>query len=131
MKKIFSTDKAPQAIGPYSQAVSAGDFLFLSGQIPLRPDGSMVEGSIEEQTEQVMENILAVLKATDLDIKNIIKTTIYLIDLKDFEKVNEVYGSYFERESYLKANPPARATVQVVGLPKGAKIEIEVVAFLN
>lgn len=125
MKRVFSTDKAPKALGPYSQATLGGDLIFVSGQIPLRPDGSMNDGSIEEQTKQVMENIEAILETTDTKMRSVVKTTIYLTDLRDFEKVNEVYGSYFENE------PPARATVQVAALPKGAKVEIEVIAYLN
>ncbi len=125
MKRVFTTDKAPQAIGPYSQSVLGGDLVFVSGQIPLKPDGNMVEGSIENQTRQVMENIKAILETTDTKMRSIVKTTIYLTDLVDFEKVNEIYGSYFENE------PPARATVQVAALPKEARVEIEAVAFIN
>lgn len=125
MKRVFSTDKAPQAIGPYSQAVLGGNLVFVSGQIPLRPDGNMVVGSIGEETKQVMENIKAILEKTDTKMQSIVKTTIYLTDLGDFEKVNEIYGSYFENE------PPARTTVQVAALPKGAKVEIEAIAFIN
>ena len=125
MKRVFSTDKAPQAIGPYSQMVRGGDFVFLSGQIPLKVDGSLIDGSIEEQVKQIMENIKAMLESLDMKMEKIVKTTIYLTDLNDFAKVNEVYGSYFGSE------PPARSTVQVAALPKGAKIEIEAVAFLN
>lgn len=98
MKRVFSTDKAPKALGPYSQATLGGDLIFVSGQIPLRPDGSMNDGSIEEQTKQVMENIEAILETTDTKMRSVVKTTIYLTDLRDFEKVNEVYGSYFENE---------------------------------
>lgn len=125
MKRVFSTNKAPQAIGPYSQSVLGGNLVFVSGQIPLKPDGTLIEGSIEEETRQVMENIKAILETTDTKMQSIVKTTIYLTDLNDFEKVNEVYGSYFE------SDPPARATVQVAGLPKNAKVEIEAVAFIN
>jgi len=124
MKKIYKTDKAPEAMGPYSQMVRVGDFYCLSGQIPLKSDGTLVEGSIEEQVGQVMENIKAVLESASLDMKNLVKTTIYLTDLSDFEKVNKVYGSYFE------SDPPARAAVQVAALPKGAKVEIEAAAAL-
>jgi 2-iminobutanoate/2-iminopropanoate deaminase len=125
MKRVFLTDKAPQAIGPYSQAVLGGNLVFVSGQIPLQPGGSMEEGSIEDQTKQIMENIKAILETTDTEMRSIVKATIYLTDLGDFEKVNEVYGSYFENE------PPARSTVQVAGLPKGARVEIEAIAFIN
>lgn len=125
MKKIYKTDKAPEAIGPYSQMVQAGENYYLSGQIPLKSDGTLVEGTVQEEVSQVMENIKTVLESASLGIENIVKTTIYLTDLNDFEKVNEVYGSYFENE------PPARATVQVAGLPKGVKVEIEAMAFIN
>lgn len=123
MKKIISTSDAPKAIGPYSQAVSANGFIFLSGQIPLDPEsGEMVTGDIEVQTRRVMENIKAVLMAAGVDFTGVVKTTIFLTNLADFAKVNEVYGSYFE------SDPPARSTVQVAALPRGASVEIEVVA---
>ncbi|WP_298436015.1 RidA family protein [Geobacter sp.] len=123
MKEIVATDKAPKAIGPYSQAVRAGGFLFLSGQIPLVPGtGELVEGDIRAQTGQVMANIGAVLAEAGLGFGEIIKTTIFLTDLGNFATVNEVYGGYFA------ANPPARSTVEVKGLPRGAMVEIEVVA---
>jgi 2-iminobutanoate/2-iminopropanoate deaminase len=125
MKRVFSCDKVPQAIGPYSQMVRGGDFVFLSGQIPLKADGSLVGGSIEEQVKQIMENIKVMLESLNVKMEKIVKTTIYLTDLNDFNKVNEVYGLYFASE------PPARSTVQVAALPKGAKVEIEAVAFLN
>ena len=124
MKKIYKTNKAPEAIGPYSQMIQAGNTYYLSGQIPLKSDGTLVEGSIEEQVGQVMENIKAVLESASLNMENIVKTTIYLTDLNDFEKVNEMYGSYFEKDQ------PARATVQVAALPKGTRVEIEAVASL-
>jgi 2-iminobutanoate/2-iminopropanoate deaminase len=127
--KIISTDGAPRAIGPYSQAVSQGtsrpgtDLLFLSGQIPLDPGtGELVEGTIEEETRRVMENLKAVLLAGGGGFQHLVKTTIYLTDLADFAKVNEVYGRYF------KGAPPARATVQVSALPKGARVEIDAIA---
>jgi 2-iminobutanoate/2-iminopropanoate deaminase len=123
MKKIISTSEAPAAIGPYSQAVRSGNFLFCSGQIPLDPkSGQIVPGDIATQTRRVLENIGAVLKAEGLTFENIVKTTIFLTDLGDFQTVNETYGSY------LKQQPPARSTVQVSALPKGANIEIEVIA---
>jgi len=121
----MSTPKAPQAIGSYSQAIKVDEHIYCSGQIPLRADGSMVEGSIAEQTEQVLVNLQAVLEEAGASLEDVVKTTIYLTDLSDFEAVNEVYGSYFPK------NPPARATVQVSALPKGAKIEIEAVAVLE
>ena len=123
MKKIISTSEAPAAIGPYSQAVRSGNFLFCSGQIPLDPkSGQILSGGIAAQTRRVLDNIGAVLKAEGLTFENIVKTTIFLTDLGDFQTVNETYGSYFKQQ------PPARSTVQVSALPKGAKIEIEVIA---
>ena len=123
MKKIISTSEAPAAIGPYSQAVRVGNFLFCSGQIALDPkSGQIVPGDIAAQTRRALDNIAAVLKAEGLTFENIVKTTIFLTDLGDFQTVNEIYGSCFKR------NPPARSTVQVSGLPKGANVEIEVIA---
>ena len=122
MKKIISTSKAPQAIGPYSQAIETGSLVFCSGQIPLTQEGNLIEGDISEQTRQVMENLKAVLRAADLELDNIVKATIYLTDINNFQIVNEVYGQYFKDE------PPARAVIQVAALPKGAEIEIEAVA---
>ena len=123
MKKIISTSEAPAAIGPYSQAVRSGNFLFCSGQIPLDPkSGQIVPGDIAAQTRRVLDNIAAVLKAEGLAFDNVVKTTIFLTSLGDFQTVNEIYGSYF------KSQPPARSTVQVSALPKGANVEIEVIA---
>ena len=123
MKKIISTSEAPAAIGPYSQAVRSGNFLFCSGQIPLDPkSGQIVPDDIATQTRRVLDNVGAVLKAESLTFENIVKTTIFLTDLGDFQAVNEIYGSYFKQQ------PPARSTVQVSALPKGAKVEIEVIA---
>jgi len=123
MKKIISTSEAPAAIGPYSQAVRSGRFLFCSGQIPLDPkSGQIISGDIAAQTRRVLDNIAAVLRAEGLTFDNAVKTTIFLNDLGDFQTVNEIYGSYF------KQDPPARSTVQVSALPKGAKVEIEVIA---
>ena len=123
MKKIISTSEAPAAIGPYSQAVRNGNFLFCSGQIPLDPkSGQIVPGDIATQTQRVLDSVGAVLKAEGLNFENIVKTTIFLTNLDDFQTVNEIYGSYFKQE------PPARSTVQVSALPKGAKVEIEVIA---
>jgi 2-iminobutanoate/2-iminopropanoate deaminase len=122
-QKIFVSKSAPAPIGPYSQAVEAGGFLFCSGQIPLDPQtGQLVTGSIADQTAQVMKNIEAVLTAADLTFASVVKTTIFLHEMDDFAVVNEVYGQHF------KADPPARSTVSVKGLPKGARVEIEVVA---
>lgn len=126
MKKVFETKKAPAPIGPYSQAVEAGGFLFCSGQIALDPaNGQILNGSVAEQAELVMRNISAVLEEAKLGFDNIVKTTIFLTDMADFPAVNEVYGKYF------KAQPPARSTVAVSGLPRGVKVEIEVTAVRN
>jgi 2-iminobutanoate/2-iminopropanoate deaminase len=123
MKKIISTSEAPAAIGPYSQAVRSGRFLFCSGQIPLDPkSGQIISGDIAAQTRRVLDNIAAVLRGEGLTFDNVVKTTVFLTDLGDFQTVNEIYGSYF------KQDPPARSTVQVSALPKGAKVEIEVIA---
>jgi 2-iminobutanoate/2-iminopropanoate deaminase len=122
-KKHISTNQAPQPIGPYSQGVVSGGLLFVSGQIALDPEtGELVEGGIENQTDQVMRNLLAVLKASKMGPENVVKATIYLADLQDFPRMNEVYARYLGKE------PPARSTVQVAGLPRGARIEIDVIA---
>ncbi len=120
MEKIH-TSNAPEAIGPYSQAIKVGNMIFTSGQIALKPNGEFLNGSVEEQTKQVCENLKAVLEAAGAKIENVVKTTIFLDDINDFVKVNEVYGSYF-------AHKPARSTVEVAKLPKGAKVEIECIA---
>ena len=126
MKKIISTSEAPGAIGPYSQAVRSGRFLFCSGQIPLDPkSGQIVPGDITAQTRRVLDNIGAVLKAENLTFDHVVKTTIFLTNLGDFQTVNEIYGSYF------KQDPPARSTIQIAALPKGANIEIEVIAIAH
>jgi len=123
MKNSVLTADAPAAIGPYSQAVRSGNFLFCSGQIPLDPkSGRIVSGNIATQTRRVMDNIGAILRAGGLTFNNIIKTTIFLTNLGDFQTVNETYGSYF------KQDPPARSTIQVSALPRGANVEIEVIA---
>lgn len=120
---VVHTDRAPKAIGPYSQAIKAQGLVFCSGQIPLDPaTGDLVPGGVSEQTRQVMENLRAVLIAAGSSLEQVVKTTILLADLTDFTKVNEIYGSYF------KEAPPARATYQVAGLPRGALIEIEAIA---
>ncbi len=122
-KKAVSTERAPKAIGPYSQAVQAGRFLFLSGQIPLDPStGEMVEGGFQVQTQRVMDNLRGVLESQGLGMESIVKTTIFLTDMGNFSEVNEIYGSYFSEE------PPARSTVEVSSLPRGAAIEIEAIA---
>ncbi len=121
----LATDKAPAAIGPYSQAVKFGDLLFCSGQIPLDPvSGEMSSGGINEQAERVMQNISAVLSAAGAGFDDVIKSTIYLVDMGDFAAVNEVYGRYFS------SHKPARSTVAVKSLPRGALVEIEVLAAL-
>ena len=123
MKKIITTDQAPTAIGPYSQAVQLGSFLFCSGQIPIDPKTNEVfTGDIKVQTEMVMKNIEGVLKAADLSFANIVKTTIFITNMQDFAAVNEVYAKSFTAE------PPARSTVAVAALPKGVNVEIEVLA---
>lgn len=123
MKKAISTKNAPAAIGPYSQAIEAGPFVFCSGQVALDPaSGNVVGDDVPTQTIQVMKNIEAVLAAANLKFSNVVKATIFLTDMKDFPAVNEVYGKYFPEV------PPARSTVAVLGLPKGVKVEIEVLA---
>lgn len=122
MKKVISTDQAPPAVGPYSQAVLVNDTLYLAGQIPLTPDRELVTDSIENQVHQVMRNLKAVLEAAKLDFSNVVKTEIFLADLSDYEKVNEVYASYMSEPF------PARYTVQVAGLPKGVGVEISMAA---
>lgn len=116
------TADAPAAIGPYSQAVSAGELLFVSGQTPLRPDGTMVDGSVAEQTEQCLTNVAAILRAGGLGMDRVVKTTVYMTDLGKFAEMNAVYAKRFA------APFPARATVQVSALPKGAAVEIDAVA---
>jgi 2-iminobutanoate/2-iminopropanoate deaminase len=125
--QIVQSDGAPKAIGPYSQGVkTAGGLMFLSGQIPLDPaTGQIVAGDIKAQANRVMENLGAVLKAAGLSFSNVVKTTIYLVDLVDYAAVNEVYGQRFPQA------PPARATVQVAALPKGARVEIDAVAVVS
>ena len=123
MKEQISSNSAPGAIGPYSQAVRSGDTVFLSGQIPLDPEsGVLVGGDIDVQTARVMENLRAVLAASGCTFADVVKTTIYLIDLSHFAAVNAAYGRFFE------APYPARSTVQVSALPKGAQVEIDVIA---
>src|SRR6185437_9573577 len=124
MKKIISTTDAPAAIGPYSQAVRAGSLVFCAGQVPLDPkSGQIVSEDIVEQTKRVLDSITAILKAEGLTCANVVKTTVFLADFGDFQKVNEVYATYFN------ANPPARTTVGVSKLPRDARVEIEAIAF--
>ncbi|MDN4593469.1 RidA family protein [Polycladomyces subterraneus] len=124
MKRI-QTSAAPQAIGPYSQAIQAGNMVYTSGQIPLTPEGKLVEGGIVEQTHQVMKNLQAVLKAAGTDLNKVVKTTIFLADMEDFQQVNEVYAQYFEEPH------PARSCVQAARLPKDVRVEIEAVAIVD
>jgi 2-iminobutanoate/2-iminopropanoate deaminase len=122
-KKHVETADAPKPIGPYSQGVIAGGFLFASGQIPLDPKtNELVGGDVTAQTEQVFKNILAVLKEAKMGPENVVKATVFLSDMKDFPKMNEVY------EHYLGKEPPARSTIQAAGLPRGVKVEIDVIA---
>lgn len=123
MREIVSTDKAPGAIGPYSQAIKTGGMLYCSGQIPIDPvTGEFVSNEITEQTEQVLKNLSAVLEAGGSSLANVVKTTVFLADMSDFAAMNEVYGKYFND------NKPARATVQAARLPRDAKVEIECIA---
>ena len=123
MKRIIKTNGAPQAIGPYSQAISAGGFVFASGQIPIDPQtGEFVAGGVREQTEQVLRNLSAVLEAAGTGLDRVVKTTVFLADMNDFAVMNEVYGRYFNEGA------PARATVQAARLPRDARVEIEAIA---
>jgi 2-iminobutanoate/2-iminopropanoate deaminase len=125
MKQTIATSNAPQAIGPYAQAVRAGQWVFLSGQIGLDPaSGTLVSGGVEAETEQVLANLGAVLAAAELTVADVVRTTIYLVDLGDFARVNEIYGRVF------RAPFPARSTVGVAALPRGARVEIDAVAML-
>ena len=123
MRQIIATDNAPRAIGPYSQAVAHNGLLYLSGQIPLDPaTGQLVEGDISMQTARVLENLAAVLEAAGSSLDRVLKTTVYLKDLGEFGKMNDVYGKYFAH------NPPARATVEVARLPRDVRVEIDAIA---
>jgi len=122
-RRVIATHTAPAAIGPYSQAVRSGSLLFCSGQIPLDPDsGQLAEGGIEAQTIRVLDNLAAVLAAADLKLGNVVKTTVFLVSMDDFPAMNEVYARYFDED------PPARSTIGVAALPKGARVEIEAIA---
>ena len=126
MKRTISTDDAPQAVGAYSQATTDGSTLYTAGQIPLTPDGELLdEASIAAQTEQALDNVLAILESEGLDSSAILKTTVFLADIGDFEAMNEVYRTYFDDE------PPARSAVQAGALPKGVDVEIEAVATME
>jgi len=123
MKQIIHTEKAPKAIGPYSQAVKAGNTLYISGQVPINPEnGKIVAGNIKEQTEQVMKNISAILEESGYSFQDVVKSTCLLSDMKNFAAMNEVYGKYYSE------NPPARAAFAVKELPLGVMIEIETIA---
>jgi 2-iminobutanoate/2-iminopropanoate deaminase len=125
-KKVIQTERAPKAIGPYSQAIQAGDFLFLSGQVPLDPKtGELVKGDIRQQTEQVLENVKGLLESQRLGMEEVVKVTIFLKNIDNFNQVNEIYGSYFP------TFPPARSTVEVARLPRDAEIEIEAIALIH
>ncbi len=125
-RKAVRTDRAPAAIGPYSQGIDCGGFLFCSGQIPLDPaTGKLVEGGIEAETERVLRNLEAVLAAGGSSLAGVVKTTVYLVDLGDFAAMNAVYGRFFA------ADPPARATVQAAKLPAGARVEIDAIASID
>jgi 2-iminobutanoate/2-iminopropanoate deaminase len=123
MKKIvITTDQAPPASGPYTQALAAGPFVFVSGQIPLDAQGRLVEGDIVVQTVQVIVNLKAILAAAGLSLKDVVKTTVYLADLADFQEMNRAYGEFFPQ------HPPARTSIQAAGLPRGVSVEIEAIA---
>lgn len=123
VKDIIATDRAPRAIGPYSQAVRAGNLIFASGQIPIDPStGEFVAGGIAEQTERVLRNLTAVFEAAGIGLAQVVKTTVFLADMEDFVAMNEVYGRFFAQQ------PPARATVQAARLPRDARVEIEAIA---
>ena len=126
MRERIQTENAPAAIGPYSQAIKAGEFVFVSGQIPIDPKtGEFVAGGIAEQTKQVLKNLAAVLEAAGSGLDRVVKTTVFLADMKEFPGMNEVYATFFS------APPPARATVAAAGLPRDARVEIEAVALLS
>ena len=123
VNKLVSTDQAPAAIGPYSQAVSSGEFLFVSGQLPLDPTtGEMVTGDIAEQTRRILQNVQAILESQALSVRDIVKVTVFITRMDDYQTVNEVYADMFGEWQ------PARSVVQVAGLPKGAPIEVEAIA---
>jgi 2-iminobutanoate/2-iminopropanoate deaminase len=126
MRKVIYTENAPKAVGPYSQAISTGNFLFTAGQVAIDPrTGKLVEGGIKEQTRQVMENLKAILAEAAADFSKVVKTTVFLQDIKTFVDFNQVYGEYFPSE------PPARSTFQVGALPMGAMVEIEMIVLVG
>lgn len=123
MREVIATSQGPQAIGPYSQAIRANGFLFVSGQIALRPDTKeLIEGDVRQQTERVMLNLKGIVEAAGSSMEKVVKTTVYLKDMNDFAAMNEIYGKFFS------VNPPARATVEVARLPRDVRVEIELVA---
>jgi len=123
-KERISTMEGPSAIGPYSQAIVAGELVFVSGQIPIDPArGAVIEGNIEAQTDRVMRNLGAILQAAGSSLERVVKTTVYLADMDDFEAMNRTYGKYFT-----EGDPPARATVQAARLPRGVAVEIDAIA---
>jgi 2-iminobutanoate/2-iminopropanoate deaminase len=124
-KEVIFTDKAPKAIGPYSQAIKFGNILFISGQVPVNPATGELTGDIKVQTRQVLENIKSILSAAGASANDIVKTTVFLKNLDDFTAMNEIYSAYFPKEA------PARSTVEVARIPRGALIEIEAIAFIN
>ncbi len=121
-KKVIASAQAPKALGPYSQGIRVGNMIYLAGQIPLDPAGQLVEGGILEQTERVLTNITALLESEGLTLAHVVKSTVFMKDLAEFEGMNQVYSKYFTEK------PPARSTIQVARLPRDAKVEIEVVA---
>jgi 2-iminobutanoate/2-iminopropanoate deaminase len=123
MKTVISTAEAPTAVGPYSQAIAAGPFVFCSGQIPLEPEtGTLIDGDVSSQTGRVLQNLAAVLHAQGLGMEHVVKTTVFMTDLANFGEMNSAYAKYFPTD------PPARSTIQVAALPKGANVEIEAIA---
>jgi len=123
MKKVIVTSEAPKAVGPYSQAVAVGNFLFCAGQIPLDPaTGELIEGDVTAQTERVLQNVVGVLRANGMTFANVVKSTVFMVDLANFAAMNAVYSKYFSEPF------PARSTIQVAALPKGSQVEIEVIA---
>ena len=124
MKKAINTNKAPLPVGPYNQAVMVKNTLYISGQVALNPtNNELIQGSIDEESHQIMKNIESILKEAGLDFKNVVRSKIYLTNMSNFSKVNEVYGSYFE-----KGHEPARTTIEVSGLPLGVDVEIDMIA---
>jgi 2-iminobutanoate/2-iminopropanoate deaminase len=123
-KQIIKTDKAPKPVGPYSQAIKAGNLIFVAGQVAIDPrSGTLIQGDIKDQTKRVLDNIKAILEAANLSMDHVVKTSVYLKNMADFSKMNDIYGTYF------KSGPPARTTVQAGNLPPGAEVEIDAVAF--